>query len=139
MRKDPLTAPLNAYPGILIVDDHRAVREALVQLLEEHQLSVCAQTDRVADALASVARRKPDLALVDLSLDDSLRLVTALHEQGIPVVICSSEERPEYVRKALQAGARAYLAKRDVGQLLVRTIHDVLQGWVFISPHAAKE
>jgi DNA-binding NarL/FixJ family response regulator len=121
----------------MIVDDHHAVREGLAQLLEEHQLAVRAQAGRAAEALACATRERPDLAVVDLSLEDSLSLVTALRDQGIPVVVCSSLEKPEYARKALAAGARAYVAKRDAGQALVRTIRDVLDGWVLISPRAA--
>jgi len=134
-----MTPPARLHPGILIVDDHRAVREALAQLLEDHDLAVLRQTDRAVEALACVAQEKPDLVLVDLSLADSLALVTALHEQGVLVVVCSSQEGPEYARKALAAGARAYVAKRDVSQALVRTIHDVLDGWVLISPRAADD
>lgn len=125
------------HPGIVIIDDNRAVREAIAQLLEEHQLSVWKQADRAAEALACIIQERPDLAVVDLSMDGSLPLVTTLREQGIPVVVCSSHEDPECARKALAAGARAYVAKRDVSQALVRTIHDVLNGWVLISPRAA--
>ena len=134
-----MTSATYRHPGIVIVDDNRVVREALAQLLEEHQLSVWKQTDQATEALACVVQDQPDLAVVDLSLEDSLPLVTALRDRGIPVVVCSSQEGPEYARKALAAGARAYVAKRDVGQALVRTIHDVLDGWVLISPRAADE
>ena len=134
-----MTTPTRPHPGIVIVDDNHVVREAIAQLLEEHQLSVWKQTERAAEALASVIQEQPDLAVVDLSLEGSLPLVKALRDQGIPVVVCSSLEGPEYAKKALAAGARAYVAKRDAGQALVRTIHDVLEGWVLISPRAADE
>lgn len=54
-----------------------------------------------------MAQEKPDLVVLDLSLDDSLMLVHALHAQAIPVAVCSSHEEPEYARKALASGARA--------------------------------
>lgn len=134
-----MTSATHRHPGIVIVDDNRVVREAIAQLLEEHQLFVWTQVGHAAEALACVAREKPDLVVVDLSVKDSLPLVSALRDQGIPVVVCSSQEEPEYARKALAAGARAYVAKRDAGQALVRAIHDVLEGWVLISPRAADE
>jgi CheY-like chemotaxis protein len=123
----------------MIVDDHQAAREAIAALLEEHQVAVWQQAERAEEALACVVQEKPDLVLVDLSIDNSLPLISALREQGIPVIVCSSQEGTEYARRALAAGARAYIAKRDVGQALVRTIHDVLNGWVLISPRAADE
>ena len=44
-----------------------------------------------------------------------------------------------YDKLILAAGARAYIAKRDVAQALVRAIRDVLNGWVLVSPRAANE
>jgi DNA-binding NarL/FixJ family response regulator len=81
------------------------------------------------------------VVLVDLSLgeDDGLSLVADLCRLGIPAIVCSTHEEPEYVRRALDAGARAYVAKRDAGQALARTIRCVLEGWVLISPRAADD
>ena len=58
---------------------------------------------------------------------------------AVPAVVCSSQEGPGCVRRALHAGARAYVAKRDVARALVRTLRDVLDGWVVISPRAAED
>lgn len=126
-------------PTILLVDNHRAVREALAHLLQEQGLAVCAQARGRAEALACVATHKPNLAVVDLSLggDDGLALVSELHTLSVPVIVCSTFEEPEYVRRALDSGARAYVAKRDVARTIVRTLQDVLAGWVLVSPHAA--
>ena len=126
-------------PSILLVDDHRAVREALAQLLEANGLPVMAQASGREEALMQVAAKRPDVALVDLSLghDSGLALVSDLHKLDIPTVVCSNHEDPECVRRALNAGARAYVSKRDAGQALARAVADVLGGWVLISPRAA--
>lgn len=126
-------------PGIIVVDNHPAVREAIAQLLEEHGLAVLAKADGRAEALALVALKRPDLVLVDLSLgsDSGLALVTDLHKLDIPSVVCSSGENSECVRRALEAGARAYVSKRDAAESLPRIIEDVLEGWILISPAAA--
>jgi two-component system, NarL family, invasion response regulator UvrY len=72
-----------AMRHILLVDDHAAVRHELV--------------------------------LVDLSLgdDDALRLVAELCARDIPVLVCSTHDEPGYVRRALTAGARGYITKRE--------------------------
>jgi DNA-binding NarL/FixJ family response regulator len=110
-------------------------------LLEENGLTVGAQASGRDEALGLAFAEPPDLALVDLSVDDDtgLTLVAELHRLGIPVVVCSSHEEPAYVRRALDSGARAYVAKRDLGRALVRTLRDVLNGWVLISPRAADD
>ncbi|MEN6626993.1 MAG: response regulator transcription factor [Candidatus Sumerlaeia bacterium] len=128
-------------PGIVLVDDHQVVCDALAQLLEEEGLSVWAQAGSREEALACVSEQRPDLMLVDLSLgaDDGMALVTELSALGILVAVCSSHEEPEYVRKALAAGARAYITKREATRDLARAVRDVLKGWMLISPRAAED
>jgi DNA-binding NarL/FixJ family response regulator len=136
-------AQLNLYslpqPTVVLVDDHTTVREALAQLLEENGFTVLAHVGGRAEALSVPA--KPDLMLVDLSLgdEDGLELVADMQRSDVPVVVCSTHEEPEYVRRALNAGARAYVAKRDAGHWLARTMWDVLDGWVMVSPRAAED
>jgi len=47
-------------------------------------------------------------------------------------------EGEEHLRRALNAGARAYVAKGDTARNLPRILRDVLDGWVLISPRAAE-
>lgn len=55
---------------ILIIDDHAIVRAGLRMLIESRQnLEVVGETGCGADALASIAREKPDIILLDLDLD----------------------------------------------------------------------
>ena len=130
----------HSQPAIVIIDDNIAVREALAQLLEENDFFILAQVSGWNDEL-DMSSERPDLMLVDLSLgdDDGLDIVEDMHRSGVPVVVCSSHEEPEYVRRALNAGARGYVSKRDAGQWLARTIRDVLNGWVMVSPRAADD
>ena len=111
----------------------------MAQLLEENGMTVCAQASGREEALSWLGTQRPDLALVDLLPDEEgLRLVADLHRQGIPVVVCSSHQNPEYARRALDAGARAYVDKGDAARTLMRILRDVLDGWVLISPRAAE-
>ncbi len=138
-------APLSPGPPrvvrVLLVENHPAVREELAQLLAADGLEVCAQAETAAEALAQAAAALPEVALVDFSLgeEDSLALITALQARGLCVVVCSSYEGPGHVYRALEAGARAYVAKREAGQVLTRVIREVLGGWVVVSPRAAGE
>jgi DNA-binding NarL/FixJ family response regulator len=124
---------------ILLVDDNEAVRQGLALLLGRDGLAVCTQAAAAGEALARLADAVPDLALVDLSLgeEDGLGLIAALAARGIPVLVCSLHEEPDYVKRALEAGARGYLTKREAPRELLRAIEDVLDGWVMVSPRAA--
>ena len=65
--------------------------------------------------------------------------MTDLHALGIPVLVCSTHEEPEYVRRALAAGARGYITKREAPRDLARAVRDVLRGWMLVSPRAADD
>ena len=127
------------HPMVLLVDDHRAVREAMAQLLEDNGMIIGGQASGLKEALVLLDTLLPDLVLIDLLPgDEGLRLVAELNSQGVPVVVCSSHQGPEYTRRALDAGARAYVAKGDAARTLPRILKDVLDGWVLISPRAAE-
>ena len=75
------------------------------------------------------ANTKPDLIFLDLNLPrldgrDVLRLLKAEERtKGIPVIIVSSSEREEDVRKAYELGASSYVSKSS----LLNDVNPVLQ------------
>jgi DNA-binding NarL/FixJ family response regulator len=125
---------------ILLVDDHPDVRRGLALMLAEEGLGVCHEVSGRDAALEAAAREPPHLALVDLSpgTDEALQLVVELCARNIPVLVCSMHEEPSYVRRALAAGARGYITKREAPRELVRVVRDVLDGWTMISPRATE-
>ncbi len=127
-------------PRILLVDDHAAVRHGLALVLTEEGMGDCREASSRDEALEAADRESPDVALVDLSLgaDDALQLITDFSARNIPVLVCSSREDPGVVRQALAAGARGYITKREAPRELARTVRDVLDGWMLISPRAAE-
>jgi two-component system, NarL family, invasion response regulator UvrY len=127
-------------PLILLVDDHADVRHGLALVLAEEGVGDCREAVGREEALDAATREPPDMALVDLSpgTEDALGLVAELCARSIPVLICSMHEEPGYVRRALAAGARGYITKREAPQELARAVRDVLAGWMLISPSAAE-
>jgi DNA-binding NarL/FixJ family response regulator len=126
-------------PLILLVDDHPAVRSGLALVLEEAGVGCCCEAGGRREALEAIERSRPDMALVDLSLggDDALALVAALRGRHIPVLVCSMHEQPEYVRRALAAGARGYITKGEAREV-ARAVRGVLEGWMLVSPRATE-
>ncbi len=124
---------------ILLVDNHANVRQELALVLAEDGITECREAPGQTEALEIADTEPPDLALVDLSLgeEDGLALVSELRSRQIPVLVCSLHEEPRYVARALAAGARGYVTKREAPEDLARAVRDVLEGWVLISPRAA--
>ncbi len=123
----------------LVVDDHPAIRRGLALLLVPEGIDVCAEATGRADALACVKERRPDLAIVDLSLDreDGLALVADLHQRNVRVLVYSMHNDARRVRSAIAAGALGYVTKREVEGVLVQAIREVAAGRRFMSPTAA--
>ena len=125
---------------ILLVDDHAAMRHSVALMLAEEGIGDCQEAAGREEALDAAAREPPDLALVDLSpgTDEALGLVTEFCARKIPVLVCSMHEEPGYIKRALAAGARGYVTKREAPRELARAVRDVLEGWMLISPRAAE-
>ena len=125
---------------ILLVDDHADIRHGLALVLAEEGVRDCIEASDPDEARDAVARGRPDAALVDLSpgTEAALQLVTDLCVQDIPVLVCSMHEEASYIRRALAAGARGYITKREARRELGRAVRDILDGWMVVSPRATE-
>ena len=123
---------------IFIVDDHTLVREWLSTLLRhEADFTVCGQADSAPTGLEGMKTAAPDIALVDLSLKNGsgLDLIKDLriHCPATQIVVLSMHEEIYFVERALRAGARGYVTKRDSTHRIVEAIRAVLAGQVYAS------
>jgi DNA-binding NarL/FixJ family response regulator len=102
-------------PTVLVADDHRRFREALVALLELDGFEVVGQAADGADAVALAKQVRPDVVVMDLKMPvlnglDATRLVRdAL--PSTPVVVLTAFTGDELERAAAAAGATAFVAK----------------------------
>jgi len=116
---------------ILVVDDHDAMRRALSDLIESREgLTVCAVAASAEEAVALFDATSPDLVVADLSLPgmDGIELTRVLRDRrpDLPVLVVSSHSPKRYAERALAAGARAYLPKREAVAALVPAILESL-------------
>ena len=104
---------------ILVVDDHPAIREGIVSLLEENpELTVCGEARHGEEALQLIAAmpRPPQVALMDIHMPvmdgvDCTRELVGRYGRQIGVLVLSMENQAMYIRKMLQAGASGYILK----------------------------
>lgn len=125
--------PVPAKARVLLVDDHPILREGLCRVLNaESDLEVCGEAVSNHEALDAVERLRPDVAVVDLSLEGShgLELVKDLRirHPKLPVVILSMHDELLYAERALRAGAKGYLMKREPPAKLLAALRKVLKG-----------
>lgn len=124
--------------SVLLVDDHPMVRDGLVRLLETFGFTAAVQAGSCREALAHEGLNTCRLAVVDLSLgdEDGTEFVKHLRGQGIPVVVYSMHEGSNVIRRALDAGAGAYVTKREVSGSLLEAVEAVMAGARYLSPRA---
>jgi len=133
-----------AKTRILIADDHPMVRDWLSQMINrEPDLMVCGETSDAAQTLAKIPVLKPDMAIVDLTMDDSrgTELICELGERfkDLPVLVLSMHRESLYAERALRAGAKGYITKQEASHKIKEAIRAVLSGQIYISEaHASK-
>jgi DNA-binding NarL/FixJ family response regulator len=123
---------------IFIVDDHPLVREWLGTLLRQQpDFELCGQAEDVPGALAGMMKVRPDVAIVDLSLQSGsgLDLIKDMRSQlpEVAVIVLSMHEEMYYAERALRAGARGYIMKRESTGRIVEAIRRVRAGHVYAS------
>ena len=124
---------------IFIVDDHPLVREWLANLLRQQpDLAVCGQAGDAATALAAMAKEPPDVAIVDLSLKtgsglDLIKDLRAMHP-AVAIIVLSMHEEIYYAERALRAGARGYVMKRESTGQIIDAIRQVQAGNLYANP-----
>jgi CheY-like chemotaxis protein len=116
-------------PGILIVDDDRAFRLLLRNLLQGAGLAVVGEAADGAEAVELAERLRPTAISMDLEMPvrDGVAATREICSRGSPtVVILSGSQSSEQVAAAMEAGARWHVAKRDVGDQLVPVLRALL-------------
>ena len=114
---------------LMLVDDHPLVRDGLRARLEAVPgFSVVAEAGDAQAALTEARRAAPDLVLMDIGMrggngiEATRRLLAEL--PALRVLVLSMHDHAEYVREAMQAGARGYLLKDQPAEEVVAVDHD---------------
>jgi DNA-binding NarL/FixJ family response regulator len=127
---------------ILLVDDHPLVREWLANLINQQpDLQICGEAGSAPAALDLVASAKPDVAIVDISLDggsglELIKDIKAAHPDLL-IIVLSMHDESVYAGRALRAGARGYIMKREATRKVLQAIRCVLQGNLYLSERAS--
>jgi DNA-binding NarL/FixJ family response regulator len=124
---------------IYIVEDHPIVRRGFASLIEEESdLTVCGETGSVRTARRHIGDLQPDLAIIDLFLEDGsgLTLIKDLKptmEASLRALVISGQPESLYAQRVLAAGAHGYLMKSEAYWHVVPAIRRVLSGHIYLS------
>lgn len=123
---------------VVLADDHAIVREGFAALCAAQGMQVLGQCADGRGALEMVLTLQPDFAILDLHMPgmDGAEVVRQLRTRGCPakLIILSISREEDTVRKALRAGADAYLLKDGPSRHLRDAVAFVREGGVYVSP-----
>jgi CheY-like chemotaxis protein len=114
---------------IVLADDDFSMREALAAALEAHGFEVV-RASSGGEAVEIAEHRDAAAIISDVSMPDGdgFDVLTAISDSGhdIPVIVVSGHAEPTVKRKAIAAGAAAYLLKPITVPQLMHTLEHVL-------------
>lgn len=147
--REATTGDLQAVPAgsgpavtqVVIVDDHRMMRDGLRRIVESSpSLALAGEAADVTAAWEVISATKPDLILMDLNLVggngvDLTRRVGAAYPTT-KVLVLTGQNEPKSIKSALEAGACGVLLKTNGHDELAVAIESVLAGERYLCRHS---
>jgi len=129
--------------SILVADDHALVREAFSALLEkEPNLKVIAKAKDGREAVQLARKLRPSVVIMDIAMPgmngiDAIQEIVARAPE-VKVLALSMYSDRRFVAGVLNAGASGYLLKECASEEVIRAIHAVEAGEVYLCPQIAR-
>ncbi len=124
--------------NIVLVDDHKIVRQGLKLLLEtESDMHVIAEAGNGSEAAKIVAQVRPDILVTDIRMPgiSGIELTKAVKNTSPEtiVIVLSMFGEEIYVLEALKSGANGFVIKESSGDELISAIKHCDEGHFFVS------
>jgi len=129
---------------ILIVDDHPLLRQGIASLIaDESDMTAVAEAANGREAIQQFRTHLPDITLMDLQMAEMNGLDAMIAIRGefadARIIVLTTYTGDVQAKRALQAGARAYLLKNSLHKELLDTIRAVHGGRKTLSPEVSFE
>jgi DNA-binding NarL/FixJ family response regulator len=128
---------------VLIIDDHKMMREALVTILERQKdIKVIDQAADGREGAEKAAKLKPDVVTLDVAMPNLNGLDAARQirrrSAATRILILSGYEDDIFIQHALEAGVDGYVSKTAAAETLAQAVRDVAKGLKTFSPNVKK-
>jgi DNA-binding NarL/FixJ family response regulator len=127
---------------VLLVDDHEMVREGLRLSLESSpEIRIVGEASNGIEAIQQTQKQVPDVVVMDITMPQ-LNGIDAIPElrqlaPNVQIVILSMHSNPEYVLRALDAGALGFVLKESASREVVAAVRAVHARTRYLSPQVA--
>src|ERR1022692_3418392 len=129
---------------ILVADDHAIFRDGLRKLLEvADDVQIVGEASNGVECVKMLTKLKPDILLLDLRMPekDGLGVLTEVNFDSLPtrVIVLTAAEDDRDVIRAMRLGARGVVLKESAIDLLVKSIHRVYAGEIWLDSRMTTE
>lgn len=124
---------------VVLADDHQIMRKGLRLLVNEQaDMEVVGEADNGREAIAVAQRLRPDVVVMDVSMPElnGLKATEQLKElcPETKILTLTRHSDDGYLQQLLQAGSSGYVLKQSNPDELVRAIHAVANGQIYLDP-----
>jgi len=128
---------------ILLVDDHRIVREGLNSMLStQPDLLIVGEAGTGREAISSITSQQPDIVLLDLEMpdQDGVSVLEEIHPRfpDVRVIVLTAYGSEERILDAVRAGAKGYLLKGAGLDEVLHAVRVVADGGSLLEPTVAE-
>src|SRR5689334_2899604 len=129
---------------ILVADDHAIFRDGLRKLLEvTDEVQIIGEASNGVECTKMLQKLKPDILLLDLRMPekDGLGVLEEVNFDTLPtrVIVLTAAEDDRDVVRAMRLGARGIVLKQSASDLLVKSIHRVYSGEIWLDNRMTAE
>src|SRR6266849_2390531 len=129
---------------ILMADDHAIFRDGLRKLIDgDEDITIVGEAQNGAECIKLLAKLKPDILLLDLRMPDKdgLAVLEEVNFDQTPtrVIVLTAAEDDRDVVRAMRLGARGVVLKQSATDLLVKSIHRVHAGEIWLDNRMTSE
>lgn len=124
---------------VMIIDDHKMVREGLKQLLELNSfISVVGMAADGMEGISLLKEKEADVLLLDINMPNMNGLETLKEikefNTKVKVIFLTVHNEVDYLLRAIEMGADGYVLKDSGSAELVNAIQIVMDGESYIQP-----
>lgn len=125
--------------SVFLIDDHAILLEGLSILIsKEKDMTVCGSATDVPSAVNKLFNIKPDIAVVDLSLENSngLDFIKSIKARypDTHVLVLSMHDELLFAERSIRAGASGYVMKSEKPPIIISAIRQIIGGKIYLSP-----
>jgi DNA-binding NarL/FixJ family response regulator len=130
---------MNSKIKIYLVDDHKILRESLNSLLsQEEDIEVVGEAEDGLAVEEGLRKTPADLLILDISMPKRSGLDVAKNlardYPDLKIIFLTMHKSEEIIAEAFESGAKGYVLKENAFDELIKAIHTVTGGKVYVSP-----